>query len=153
MLVTVNIYPDVISRLPWLYALALVPTLILVSIGSIRERLKRRSFLRTLGDLLALEDSNASDEANETRATKLYQELMEAKLHTAIEKSREFLAAAGRPGAHQLSCLRLVLDHPTGEREPWRSLVRTHEGVLRAAELESREKDWLDELTASTGSE
>ncbi len=135
--------PELISSLPLLYAIAIAPTIVLVTIGSLRRRRKPQAFARRLDRLLSLEHGDAADATIPAEAASLYERLSDAQLPTAIEQSREFLPAAGRAGPHQFPCLRLVLHHPARAEDPWSSLLRTHAKVLLAAEMKSWEVELL----------
>ncbi|MFT5051947.1 MAG: hypothetical protein ACI8QZ_003378 [Chlamydiales bacterium] len=153
VLAWVFLNPDAISSLPLLYAIAVAPTLILVSVGSLRKRRKPQTFVRRLDRLLSLEHSDSADAAIHAEATTLYEQLGRAQLPRAIEQSADFIPAAGRAGPHQHGCLRLALHHPAHDEDPWRSLLRTHQGVLRACALKSWETEMLNALLASNHAE
>jgi hypothetical protein len=138
--------PEVISKLPLLYVLALTPTLVLVTVGYVRKRWKHRAIESGLDRLLALRD--AEGQAVAVEGGELYEKLRQSKGWRHLAASKDFSAGAVTSGSHQLWCLRLIVHYAQTWDEAWVDILRDHQQVLRAAPMPTEEKMRLDELLA-----
>jgi len=125
-----------------------MPTIVLVTGGYFRKKWQRQRTERALDRLMELRHAKGSDAVVE--AADLYEKLRKFEVRDHIDASKDFISVTRTAGPHQMWCLRLTLHHAFPDGEPWCSILRDHEAVLRAGPIPQEESERLDLLVTPT---